>query len=143
MSNSEIEALFRQRTFGASGLNLPISIFADQNLSALESVCRYLKDEKGLRYSEIALLLNRDQRTIWVTYTNSLKKKEGRLDISASKYSIPLSVFQDRRLSVLESICIHLRKRHSLRYTEIARLLNRDERNIWNICDKAGRKLHA
>lgn len=143
MAGSDIEALFKERASGMVGLVLPISIFTNPNLSALESICRYLKDEKGLRYSEIASLLNRDQRTIWATYTNSLKKTKGRLDAPDSKYTIPLASFKDRSLSVLEAVVHHLKGRYSLRYSEIALLLGRDERNIWSIYRKAGRKLNA
>jgi DNA-binding CsgD family transcriptional regulator len=122
---------------------LPLSIFSSPELSALEAICRYLKDAKGLRYSEIAKTLNRDQRTIWATYNNALRKTSSRLDISDTAYQIPLRIFQDRKLSVLESIVHYLKDTHHLRYSEIARLINRDERNIWGICTKAGRKLHA
>jgi hypothetical protein len=139
LTESEIMDLFIPTS--QAELSLPLSIFANPELSALEAICRYLRDEKGYRYSEIAQLLNRDQRTIWVTYSNSLKKKAGRLDISDSKYLIPLSLFQDRKLSVLEALVHHLKDTYHLKYSEIAQLINRDERNIWGIYNKAGRKL--
>jgi len=143
LTESEIAELFAPHIKGTSSLMLPLSIFTTPDLSALETICRYLKDEKGLRYSEIALLLNRDQRTIWVTYSNSLKKKAGRFEISDSKYLIPLTALQDRKLSVLESLVHHLKDTYRMRYSEIALLINRNERNIWAIYNKAGRKLHA
>ena len=143
MAESEIQALFHQNSSSKIGQNLPVSIFTTPELSALEVICRYLKDEKGLRYSEIALLLNRDQRTIWVTYHNSLKKRGARLELSPAKYEIPLTIFQDRSHSVLESIVHHLKDTYNLRYSEIAVLINRDERNIWQLYNRQGGRQNA
>jgi Mn-dependent DtxR family transcriptional regulator len=56
-------------------LTLPSSIFRDRDLSVLEAIAEYLKDKKNLRYSEIAKLLNRDDRTIWTAYTRAKEKR--------------------------------------------------------------------
>ena len=53
---------------------IPVSVLADRSLGPLEAVVRFLKDEKNLKYSEIARMLERDERTIWVTYNNAKKK---------------------------------------------------------------------
>jgi hypothetical protein len=126
-----------------SNLNLPLTIFENQDLSALETICKYLKEEKGCRYSEIAGMLNRDQRTIWATYNNSLRKSQDKLSITESTYQLPITIFQDRKLSVLESIVYYLKGNYHLRYAEIAKLIQRDERNIGAIYHKAERKLQA
>jgi hypothetical protein len=120
-------------------LELPVSIFSNSSLSALETICKYLKEDKGLRYSAIAQMLNRDQRTIWVTYNNSCKKQADRLCITDCDKSIPVSVFQDRNRSVLESIVVYLKDKYNLRYSEIAALIGRDERNIWAAYNKKER----
>jgi DNA-directed RNA polymerase specialized sigma24 family protein len=49
-------------------LTLPINIFKDKKLTIFESIVLYLK-EKGMKYSEIGNILNRDQRNIWTTYS--------------------------------------------------------------------------
>lgn len=54
--------------------HIPASIFRDRNLSVLESLTLYLKEEEKLNLSEIARLLQRDPRTIWTVY-HRLKKK--------------------------------------------------------------------
>jgi hypothetical protein len=113
-----------------SSLSLPLAIFGNQDLSALETICKYLKEEKGCRYNEIAGLLRRDQRTIWVTYNNSLKKSQDKLMVAESAYQLPITIFQDRKLSVLESIVYYLKDSYHLKYAEIAKLIHRDERNI-------------
>lgn len=51
--------------------HIPIEVL-DSGKSVLEAVVVYLKD-KGMRYSEIAAALKRDQRTIWTVYARSKK----------------------------------------------------------------------
>lgn len=58
-------------------VNIPTFIFRDRSLAALESIVVYLKDTHGLTYAQIAKLLNRDDRTIWTTYTRAKKKLGG------------------------------------------------------------------
>jgi len=137
MTDDEIATMFQP---SEQGTNIPLSILANGELSALESICRYLK-EKGYRYSEIAKLLNRDQRTIWVTYHNSIKKQKEPLLVPESKYTLNPSIFQDRNLSILEAVVRHLKDTHNLRYVDIAGLINRDERNVWDLYHKAGQKM--
>lgn len=55
-------------------VNIPIEIFQDRSLAVLEVLVRYMKDELGLSYAEIAVLLNRDDRTIWTVYNRGKKK---------------------------------------------------------------------
>ena len=43
---------------------IPSSIFQDRNVSVLEAISRYMKEDLALSYHEIAILLNRDDRTI-------------------------------------------------------------------------------
>ena len=53
---------------------IPSSIFTDRSVSVLEAMVRYLKEKKNLTYHEIAVLLNRDDRTIWTVYQRAKKK---------------------------------------------------------------------
>ncbi len=138
VTEDEILRLFSIKAIAE--VELPVSIFDNKELSALESICKYLKEELKLRYSEIANLLNRDQRTVWVTYSNALKKRKEKLVVRESEYKIPVSIFKDRKLSVLEAIVAYLKDNYNLRYVEISKLLNRDERNIWGVYDKAKKK---
>lgn len=110
---------------------IPISVFEAEDLSALEIVCKYLKEEFDLSYSKIAILLNRNSRTIWTTYNNATRKVKEELPVKESKFSIPISVFTNREVGVLEAIVGYMKDNFNLRYSEIAVLLNRDERNIW------------
>jgi hypothetical protein len=57
-----------------SGIRIPLRVFRDRNVAVLESITEYLKDERKMSFHEIAVLLNRDDRTIWTCY-NRVKKK--------------------------------------------------------------------
>ena len=119
---------------------LPVSIFDNEELSCLETIVKYLKEELNLRFHEIALLLNRNDRTIWATYNVACKKRKEKLAVKGSKFFIPASILQDRKLSVLEAIISYLKGNFNLRYSEIAVLLNRDERNIWTVYNRYKKK---
>jgi hypothetical protein len=63
---------------GTVPLAIPIEVLQNRDLSTLEAIVRYLKDEEGYTYSQIAHLLNRDDRTVWTTYKRAVKKVVGR-----------------------------------------------------------------
>jgi len=114
---------------------IPISIF--KNNSPLEALVKYLKESLNLSLSEISRLLNRDQRTIWITYDNA-KKKIKNLDVS-SKITIPLTYFSERELSILENLVDYLiEQKFSL--PKISELLERDYKTIYTIYTRAKEK---
>ncbi len=117
---------------------IPLNLFKE-DLGALESLVKYLKENLNLPYHEIAKLLNRDDRTIWTTYRNTQKKKKEKLEIKSSKFLIPLSLFSNRKLSILESLVLYLKEKN-LSFKEISELINRDQRNIWTINSRAKKK---
>jgi len=53
--------------------NIPVSIFQNK-LGILENIVLHLKDTCELSYHNIALLLKRDDRTIWSTYQTAVRK---------------------------------------------------------------------
>ena len=116
----------------------PISIF-NSSLGALESIVKYLKEDKNLSNKNISLLLNRDQRTIWATYNKAKNKHTQKLDTS-SKLKIPLSIFTSRKLSILESLVLYLKTELSLPLHEIAESLCRDDSTIWTVFSRAKKK---
>ena len=60
-----------------TSLAIPSSIFKNRQLSVLEAITVYLHDKKKMRYSQIARLLNRNDRTIWTAYQRAKKKMGG------------------------------------------------------------------
>ena len=137
LSSEQVEDLFGKRIRKDS---LPISIFSNKELSCLETIVKYLKEELALRFHDIALLLNRNDRTIWTSYNIACKKRKKELLVKDSKFFIPVSIFKDRKFSVLEALVSYLKDKFNLRYKEIATLLNRDERNIWTVYNRAKKK---
>ena len=59
-----------------SPYSIPVTILKDRKISVLENIVFYLKDNFGLTYHAIAVLLNRDDRTIWTVYQRVLNKKK-------------------------------------------------------------------
>ena len=119
---------------------LPVSIFNNEELGSLETIVKYLKEELNLKFYEIALLLNRNDRTIWAAYNIACKKRKEKLPVKESKFFIPVSIFKDRKFSVLELLVSYLKDNFNLRYIQIAVLLSRDERNIWTVYNNARKK---
>lgn len=142
LSYKDVAALLEktEKTLKKEDILIPISAFKNKELSAFETICKYLKEELNLSYHEIAILLSRDDRTIWASYDKAVKKRKQRLSIKKSKTNIPHSIFKDRKLSVLETLVTYLRDTFNLRYSQIATLLNRDERNIWTVYNRAKKK---
>lgn len=116
---------------------IPIEIFSG-DISPAEALCKYLKEEKEMRFSEIARLINRDQRTVWISYRNA-SLKETEFKIKNKKATVSIEIFSNRKTSILESLIYYLRE-HGLNNTEIAHLLDKDPRNTWTIYSRAVRK---
>jgi len=57
-------------------IDIPVEIFQDRKVAVLERLSEYLKDKLALSYHEIAVLLNRDDRTIWTCYNRAKKKRK-------------------------------------------------------------------
>ena len=57
---------------------VPLSILADRQFSILESITKYLKEEKGLRLIDIANLLAKDRRLVWTVYDRAKKKMQSK-----------------------------------------------------------------
>ena len=117
---------------------LPIDIFNNDFLSSLETVTKYMKEELNYRFRDIALLLNRSQKTVWDAYDGSRKKMDSRFSLDKDiRFLIPSFVFIDRSLSFLEALTEYLKDNLNLRYCQIASLLNRDPRTIWTVYQRA------
>jgi len=66
----------RRKRSSEEFISIPTAIFQDRELSVLEAIAEYLREKKGMRYSEIAKLLNRDDRTIWTAYNRAKEKRK-------------------------------------------------------------------
>jgi hypothetical protein len=55
--------------------SIPLEVVCDREVSIFETIVEFLKDKYGLTYHEIAVLLKRDDRTIWTVYNRAKKKR--------------------------------------------------------------------
>jgi len=126
------------REESANEFNIPVSIF-NKKLGSLESIVKYMKEELKLSNKKIGEMLNRDNRTIWSIYNKAKIKNPERLNVK-SKLFIPIDILKPRKLSVLESIVYYLKEHYKLRLHEIALYLQRNDRTIWTVYQKAKNK---
>ncbi len=119
-------------------LFLPDFIFS-KKISSLEAISKYLIEDCSLSIKEASLLLNRTNKNIWYAY-NSSKKKLEKFNEKRIKFAIPITIFQNSNLSVLENIVAYLKDELCLAYSQIAKILHRDDRTIWTAYNKASKK---
>lgn len=77
----------REVALDSSNYFIPLSVLCDRDLSLFETMIEHLKENKGLTYHEIAVLTNRDDRTIWTVY-NRAKKKRNKNNVNSSNVSV-------------------------------------------------------
>jgi hypothetical protein len=110
---------------------IPLSIFSDPTLGVLEAVTKYMKENLGLKFSNIAKFLNRDEGTIWVTYNNAINKRKEKFEILDSQFYVSSNIFSERKLGPLENLVLHLKDDSRLSIHEISKQLNRDYTTIY------------
>ncbi len=121
---------------------IPVSIFSTR-LSPAEAVVKYLKENHGLAFCEIARLINRDQRGIWGSYSRARKKHPETFEIGFGMHTIPVSCLNDRSRSILEHVVTHLKDNKGLKPAEICSLLNKKTSTIWTAYQRSRRKQNA
>ncbi|KKR79506.1 MAG: hypothetical protein UU25_C0012G0003, partial [Microgenomates group bacterium GW2011_GWB1_40_9] len=89
--------------------SIPVSIFSKE-LGGLEALCKYLKENLGRTYHEIAEEISRDDRTVWTAY-NKAKSKNVKIKVDKSSMQIPVSILKNRRLTIFESVIVYLKKK--------------------------------
>ena len=121
-------------------VKVPLSVFKNDYLSSLETIVKYLRENLLLSFKQIASLTNRNPIALAVTYRNAKKKMEAKFAEEISPYSIPVSILQDRNLSVLENVVSYIKDTFGLTYHKVAVLLNRNDRTIWTVYQRAKKK---
>jgi len=122
-------------------VKVPISVFKNEHLSSLETIVKYLRENLLLSFKQIASSTNRNEIALAVSYRNAKKKLEAKFVVAEiSPYYIPVKILQDRNLSVLENIVSYLKDTFGLTYHKIALLLNRNDRTIWTVYQRAIKK---
>ena len=107
---------------------IPLEVLRVKELSNLEAIVKYLRENQGMTYAEISKKMHRAQGTLASTYKKAKTKKTGPLNITGTE-TIPFSAFKPGQ-SILGSICLYL-KGTGLKNVEIARKLEKNPRTIW------------
>lgn len=138
----ELQQLHKKLSFYLSKLKkeyfIPLSLFKTK-LAPLETVTKFLI-ENNLTIKDISIILNRSPKTIWQAYSSSKKKYSKKFTIKQEQFSVPISIFSNRKLSILESLVSHLKEVQNLKLSQIASLLDRDPRTIWTLYSRARKK---
>lgn len=123
---------------------IPVVIFREKRLSCLEAIVKLLRENRKLSYARAATLLNRNPKSLAVTYAVARKKHPAPFpkNVDLDSERVPFSAFQ-AELSVLETISSFLHGTAGKSYSDIARLLNKDPRTIWTVCRRAAKKQNA
>ncbi|MFH1585218.1 MAG: hypothetical protein ABIB79_00440, partial [archaeon] len=137
INRREVLELVKQK----ESVEIPITIFSKE-LGGLEVVVKYMKENLGMTYSEIAREIGRDERTVWVAYHKAVEKQKAPIKPKETDIELRIEVFKDRELTVLESVIMYLKKKE-MKYSEIGELLDRDQRNVWTIYSRAKKKLEV
>ena len=118
---------------------IPIGVFSNDVLGSLEAIVKYLKENLKIKFSKIAKMLNRSNKTIWATYSKSVKKMPSSFKDLSHDIMIPASAISNRSYSTLESVVGFIK---DLDYSnhEVARMLKLDDRTIWTVYDRVKKK---
>ena len=140
-SQQQIRSMLQKEPI-AKGISIPVPVFSVRKLGSFEALVKYLHEERRISLSQIGRLTNRDPRTIWNVFHSSKRKHPEPLLVQKSDVDVPLEIFSERKLSVLESLVRYLHFTHGLGYSKIAQLLNRDPRTIHTVKTRAARKIN-
>ena len=113
---------------------IPLSLFSNRKLGVLEVTVKYLKENNNLPNSEIAKILNRDERTISSTYNKAIKKNK-ELFSTKKDTLVNVSIFTNRNLAPLKALIINL-KDNGKNLKQISQILNRSYKTIWSTYNK-------
>jgi DNA-directed RNA polymerase specialized sigma24 family protein len=108
---------------------IPVTVFSTE-LSPLQALVTYLRETQNLDFHTISELLGRSYRAVWGAY------QQGKLDVKYTEVFVPLNIFTDQ-LSILEALVKELKDVKKLKYSQIARLLNKDDRTVWTTYKRA------
>jgi hypothetical protein len=124
---------------GIKEIKIPATVFSKE-LGALEAITKYMKENLNMTYKEISCEIKRNEKTIWNVYQKTKKKNPERIKVKETDLHIPIREFENEKLTILESVIIYLKEK-GMKFSEIAKILERDQRNIWTIYSRAIKKL--
>ena len=135
----KLHGVSEQDILAKNEISIPIGVFSNDVLGSLEAIVKYLKENLKIKFSKIAKMLNRSNKTIWATYSKSMKKMPSSFGDISHDIMIPASAISNRSYSTLESVVGFIK---DLDYSnhEAAQMLKLDDRTIWTVYDRVKKK---
>ena len=118
---------------------LPIT-FLHHKLTVLESLVKYLKEEKNYSLRNIADLLGRNEKNLWHAYHNATQKVPTRIKVETSSIQVPVEIFSENKLAPLECLVVFLKDQQKLSFAVVARLLSRNASTVRTSYTRAKQK---
>ncbi len=118
---------------------IPLSIFSSR-LYPAEALCKYLHEQEHFSYHEIAVMLKRNERSVWASCQRARKKLRSAFIVKDENYLLPLSLFQNPFLTLLESVVLYLHTAYNLTNPQIATLLHKSPNSIAVLSKRAREK---
>lgn len=92
-----------------------------------------------MKISQISILLNRDQRTLWLTYNNAVRKIKKPFVEQKKEYYISITQLENRKFSILEVVVNNLIKT-GLTISQVAHILKKHRNHIWSAYSRYKKK---
>ena len=119
---------------------IPLSILSTRGLSSSESIVKYMRENLGMKFNQIANLLKRNSGAISVTYSNSRKKHKTKLKEESEVGFFPIELIANRELSVLENISTYLKENRKMSVRKISEITGRNVQTIYTVLRRAKSK---
>jgi hypothetical protein len=136
--NYLVQNLLKQQN-NHTNIHIPASIFTT-NLSCLETICKYLKEELNLSFNEMSQILNREQITLRTTYNKAKTKHPKKFSKFNFQINIPINQLTNRKYTTFELLTIYLKEHCNLSLNKIAEITNRNYKTIWTTYSRAKAK---
>jgi len=120
-------------------ITVPITVFA-LDISPSEALCKYLKENRGLSFRKIGVFLNRDERSAWTSYQRAQKKHPEPFPSMDDALAIPVSIFTQRDLSILEHVVSFALTRTGMSIPALSRLLCKHPSALHTVAKRAAKK---
>ena len=64
------------------------------------------------------------------------------MKINEKKLKVPIEIFSNRNLSILESVVVYLKEK-GMKNSQISKVLGKNQNNIWTIYHRSKNKLNS
>lgn len=135
--NFLIQNLLKQQN-DSKKLHIPFSIFSS-DLSCLETICKYLREELNISFNEMSVLLNRKPITLRTTYNNAKTKHPERFTNFNFCHNMPISILRNRKYTTFE-IAISYLKENGVSLKDISKIMCRSYKTIWTTYSRSKKK---